>query len=66
MTDVQRTQPYDAERTEDLLSREAPGPARRDLVPSCQKVTRAGVDVIVDGAVRHQPGAVAEVVGPAA
>ena len=63
---VQRTQPHDAERAKDLLGREAPGPARRDLMPSPQKVTRAGVDVIVDGPIRHHPGAVAEVVGPPA
>src|SRR3954451_13001160 len=65
-TDVQRTQPENAERAEDLLGWEAPGPARRDLMPSCQKVTRAGVDVVVNGAIRHQTGAVAEVVGPPA
>src|SRR5437879_6529605 len=63
-TDVQRTQPGDPERAEDLLGWEAPGPTRRDLMPSCQKVTRAGVDVVVDGAIGHQTSAVAEVVGP--
>ena len=63
---MQRTQPDDAERAKDLLGWVAPGPARGDLMPSPQKVACAGIDIVVDGAVGHQPGAVAEVGGPPA
>ncbi len=51
---MQRTQPDDAKPAKDLLGWEAPRPPRGDLVPSSQEVARAGIDVVVDGAVRHQ------------
>ncbi len=62
----QRSHSVYPERAKDPLGRETPGPARRDLMPSPQKVTHAGVDVVIDRPTGGRPGAVTEVGRPSA
>src|SRR5262245_17695593 len=53
------------ERAEHRFPREAVGAVRGHLVTSDQEVSNPFVDVVVDGPVRRQPGAVTEVCTPA-
>jgi hypothetical protein len=63
---VQRPQSLDSELVEDHFGREPPGTSPRCLVATSEKVASTFVDVVVRRSVRHQTGAVVEVVRPAA
>src|SRR5580700_5323911 len=54
------------QRTEDYLVRQSARSARSDLMPLAQEIPNTVPDMVIDGTIRQQSGAIAEVTRPAA
>src|SRR5579875_3367229 len=65
-THMHVTQTQHAQRSKDNVVRQTARAPRRDMVPLLQEAPGAFLDMLVDGPIRLQPGAVAEITRPAA